>query len=200
MKNHRVDGMLISVAKNTANYEHFDLLQDYNIPLVFFDRIPKKTNIHYVACNVERGMEDAINFLVKLGDSGGEDQIVGGFSDMSGLGNEIKYSEYRNGNDPDNHVRKVPNINSTDDVTLKRGVIGELRLYNWLKDTREGVYDPRTVTITLFDEARVEVCSWVLTSAQPKKWTGPTLAAKGGGEVAMEELQLVAEKIEYKSS
>ena len=25
--------------------------------------------------------------------------IVGGFSDVSGLGNEINYSEYRNGND-----------------------------------------------------------------------------------------------------
>ena len=67
MKNHRVDGMLISVAKNTGNYEHFDMLQDFNIPLVFFDRIPRKPGTHYVACNVVRGMEDAINFLVKRG-------------------------------------------------------------------------------------------------------------------------------------
>ena len=49
----------------------------------------------------------AFNFMVKLGDAGGEDQIVGGFSDVSGLGNEVKYSEYRNGNDTENHVRKV---------------------------------------------------------------------------------------------
>ena len=54
----------------------------------------------------------AFNFMVKLGDTGGEDQIVGGFSDVSGLGNEVKYSEYRNGNDKENHVRKVANINS----------------------------------------------------------------------------------------
>ena len=66
----------------------------------------------------------AFNFIVKLGDQGGEDQIVGGFSDVSGLGNEVKYSEYRNGNDAQNHVRKVANTNTTDDVTLKRGVIG----------------------------------------------------------------------------
>ena len=58
----------------------------------------------------------AFNFMVKLGNGGNEDQIVGGFSDVSGLGNEVKYSEYRNGNDPENHVRKVPNVNSTDDV------------------------------------------------------------------------------------
>jgi phage tail-like protein len=137
--------------------------------------------------------------MVKLGDQGGEDQITGGFSDVSGLGNEVKFSEYRNGNDKENHVRKVANVNSTDDVTLKRGVIGDLSLFAWLKATREGDVEPRTVTITLLDEARKEVCSWVLNAAQPKKWVGPTLAAKGGGEVAMEELHLVAERIDFNS-
>jgi LacI family transcriptional regulator len=67
MKNHRVDGMLISVAKTTKDYSHFDMVKNYNIPLVFFDRIPKKEDIHYVACNLEHGMSDAINFLVKRG-------------------------------------------------------------------------------------------------------------------------------------
>lgn len=67
MKNHRVDGMLISVAKNTKNYGHFDMLADYNIPVVFFDRIPARKDVHYVACNLESGMAAAINFLVKQG-------------------------------------------------------------------------------------------------------------------------------------
>jgi len=67
MKNHRVDGMLISVAKNTSNYMHFDMLKNYNIPLVFFDRIPRKTNIHYVACNLEKAMVESINFLIRRG-------------------------------------------------------------------------------------------------------------------------------------
>jgi phage tail-like protein len=138
----------------------------------------------------------AFNFMVKLGEVGGEDQILGGFSDVSGLGNEVKFSEYRNGNEQ-NHVRKVPNVNSTDDVTLKRGVIGDLRLFSWLKTTRDGTIDRRTVTITLLDESRNPVCRWVLGAAQPKKWVGPTLSAKGGAEVAMEELQLVAETIEF---
>jgi|SRR2546421_6607354 len=140
------------------------------------------------------------NFMVRLGDTGGEDQIAGGFSDVSGLGNEVKFAEYRNGNDRENHVRKIANVNTTDDITLKRGVIGDLRLFAWLKATREGDVDPRTVTITLLDERRSTVCSWVLTAAQPKKWVGPTLAAKGGGEVAMEELHLVAERVDFLSS
>ena len=67
MKNHRVDGMLISVAKSTGNYDHFDMLRELDIPLVFFDRIPNRNDIHYVACNMKNGMEEAINFLVKRG-------------------------------------------------------------------------------------------------------------------------------------
>jgi phage tail-like protein len=142
----------------------------------------------------------AFNFMVTLGDiPPGEDQISAGFSDVSGLGNEIKFSEYRNGNDKANHVRKVANVNSTDDVTLKRGLIGDLRLFTWVKQTREGTGKPQTVTITLLDEARKPVCSWALKNAQPKKLVGPTLAAKGGGEVAMEELHLVAEQIDFSS-
>ena len=67
MKNHRVNGLLISVAKNTSTYEHFDLLKRYNIPVVFFDRIPPLKNIHYVACNMETGTIQALNYLIKKG-------------------------------------------------------------------------------------------------------------------------------------
>ena len=76
----------------------------------------------------------AFNFMVKLGDiHPSEDQIAGGFSDVSGSATRSSSAEYRNGNDKANHVRKIANVNSTDDVTLKRGVIGDLRLFTWLK-------------------------------------------------------------------
>ena len=142
----------------------------------------------------------AFNFMVKLGDTGGEDQIAGGFSEVTGLESEIVYAEYRNGNDKTNHVRKIPTLHKTGDVTLKRGLIGDLRLFEWLKATREGAVDPRTVVITLLGEARRPVCSWTLRNAQPQKWVGPTLRAKGGGEVAMEELHLVAEQVDFTSA
>jgi phage tail-like protein len=141
----------------------------------------------------------AFNFMVKLGDVGSEDQIAGGFCEFSGAGSEVRYAEYRNGNDRENHVRKIPTLNVTSDVTLKRGIIGDLRLFEWLKATREGTPSPQTVTVTLLDEARNPVCDWVLLSAQPKKWVGPTLRATGGGQVAMEELHLVAERIDFRS-
>ena len=143
----------------------------------------------------------AFNYIVSLGGGqgdGGEGTIVGGFSDVSGLGMDVSYSEYRNGNERFNTVRKIPNTHKLDDVTLKRGLIGSDDLFLWLKGVRDGVADPRQITITLLDEARQPVATWALRNAQPKKWSGPTLAAKGGGEVAMEELHLVHEGIDYK--
>jgi hypothetical protein len=40
------------------------------------------------------------------------------------------------------------------------------------------------------------VVTWKLFNAMPIKWTGPTLTAKGGTDVAMEELVLAVEHIE----
>ena len=114
------------------------------------------------------------NFMVKLGTTAGEDQVAGGFSEVSGVWSEVVYAEYRNGNDKENHVRKIPTVTRTGDVTLRRGLIGDLRLFAWLKATREGDASPQTVTITLLDEARRPVCSWVLHRAQPRKWTSPS--------------------------
>lgn len=138
----------------------------------------------------------AFNFLVSLG-TGDETSVIAGFSDVSGLGTEINYSEYRNGNDAVNTVRKVPNTFKQEDVTLKRGLIGSTDLFQWVKEVREGADRRRSVTITLLDEARNPVSAFKLLNAQPKKWVGPTLAAKGGGEVAMEELHLTHEGIVY---
>jgi LacI family repressor for deo operon, udp, cdd, tsx, nupC, and nupG len=64
---HRIDGLIISIAKNTTNYEHFNMLKRYGIPVVFFDRIPDLPNIHYVACNVETGTVQAMKFLLQAG-------------------------------------------------------------------------------------------------------------------------------------
>ncbi|MDN3583141.1 LacI family DNA-binding transcriptional regulator [Mucilaginibacter flavus] len=67
MKNHRVDGLLVSVGKNTSSFQHFENLKKYNIPVVYFDRIPNIPNIHYVACNMEIGTIEAVSFLLKKG-------------------------------------------------------------------------------------------------------------------------------------
>ena len=57
------------------------------------------------------------------------------------------------------------------------------------------------MTVTLLDEKRAPVLH-VDASAAPSQRSGsvPTLAAKGGGEVAMEELHFVAERIDFQST
>jgi LacI family transcriptional regulator, repressor for deo operon, udp, cdd, tsx, nupC, and nupG len=65
--NHRVDGLIVSIAKSTTNYEHFDMLRKYDIPVVFFDRVPNIPNIHSVGCDVEAGTVQAMKFLLRNG-------------------------------------------------------------------------------------------------------------------------------------
>ena len=137
----------------------------------------------------------AFNFKVEIGNG----QTLGGFSDVSGLNTEITIAEYRNGNAPLNHVHKVPGLHKVGDITLKRGVIDSVAAWQWIADTQRLGPTPenkREVKIVLLDENRVAVQSWKLSRVIPMKYTGPTLAGKGGTEVAMEELVLSAESIE----
>lgn len=135
----------------------------------------------------------AFNYLVNF--DGGE--VFGGFSDVSGIGTEVTVAEYRNGNEKENHVRKVAGIHKVSDVTLKRGILNSKSLFDWISQTRtQGPAAQRNVTITLLDEAHAPVQTWVLRGVIPMKYTGPTLAGKGGGDVAMEEIALSAEAME----
>jgi len=78
--NQRIDGLIISIAKSTVNFEHFELLKRYGIPVVFFDRIPDLADIHYVACNVETGTIQAMKFLLRKGH-----RVVGVLNGPDGL-------------------------------------------------------------------------------------------------------------------
>lgn len=135
----------------------------------------------------------AFNFIVAF--DGGE--IFGGFSDVSGIGTELTMAEYRNGNDKENHVRKVAGVHKVGDVTCKRGILDSKTLFEWIAAARtQGPAAQKSVTITLLDETQKPVQSWQLRGVVPMKYTGPTLAGKGGGDVAMEEIVLSAEGLE----
>src|ERR671911_1164581 len=75
------------------------------------------------------------NFLVDLG-TGNTDGPDAGFQEISGIGMEVTVSEYRNGNEKENSVRKITGLNKSTDVTMKRGVIGSLNLYQWVHQIR----------------------------------------------------------------
>lgn len=139
----------------------------------------------------------AYNFIVELDGNDPATSALGGFSDVSGIGTEITLMEYRQGNDKENHVRKVPGLHKVGDVTLKRGLMGQRNFWDWVNATRTDPTLTRNLVITLQDEKRNPVMRWVLRGARPMKWTGPTLAAKGGSDVAMEELVIASEGFEF---
>lgn len=139
------------------------------------------------------------NYLVDFED-GDETSVQAGFSEVSGLNAEVSVAEYRNGNAKTNYVTKVPALSKAGDVTFKRGLIGAQNIYNWLEQVRNGDLEAkRSVKIDLTDENPANsspVVTWKLINAMPIKWTGPTLTAKGGNDVAIEELVLAVEHIE----
>ena len=136
------------------------------------------------------------NFLVNLGD-GNTEGPQAGFQEISAIGMEVTVAEYRNGNERENSVRKITGLNKSQDVTLKRGVIGSLNLYEWLNEIRNGNQNAtRTVTIQLQNEDHTNVVQeWKLLRARIIKYNCGPLNAKGT-DVAMEEMVLAYERLE----
>ena len=136
------------------------------------------------------------NFLVDLG-TGDAASAKAGFQECSGIGMSVDVAEYRNGNDKENGVRKLTGLARYDNVTLKRGVIGSLDLYQWLAQIRDGDQKAlRNVTIQLLAEDHTSVVqTWKLIRARIVKHVSGPLNAKGT-DVAMEELTLAFERLE----
>src|SRR5690606_16967676 len=68
-KKHRVDGILISLSKNTSNTDFEEILSKTEIPIVFFDCVPDLPNVHKVYSDLSSGMIEAINAFVERGHS-----------------------------------------------------------------------------------------------------------------------------------
>jgi phage tail-like protein len=136
------------------------------------------------------------NFLVDLG-SGQTEGPEAGFQECSEIGMSVDVIEYRNGNEKENNVRKLTGLTRVSNVTLRRGIIGSLNLYQWLDQIRNGDQAGyRTVLIQLQNEDHTAVVmTWKLLRARVVKHTSGPLNAKGT-DVAMEELTLAYERLE----
>jgi phage tail-like protein len=136
------------------------------------------------------------NFLVDLG-TGATDGPQAGFQECSEIGMSVDVIEYRNGNEKENSVRKLTGLARYPDVTLKRGIIGSLDLYQWLNDIRNGneaAY--RTVTVQLMNEDHTSVVQvWKLLRARVVKHVSGPFNARCN-DVAMEEVTLAYERLE----
>ncbi len=67
MRKHRIDGLVVSLSKDTVSYEHFDLLKDQGIPVVFFDRVPDTPDSFTVSCNLKDSSVKLVDWLVSKG-------------------------------------------------------------------------------------------------------------------------------------
>jgi phage tail-like protein len=136
------------------------------------------------------------NFLVDLG-TGNTDGPHAGFQECSEIGMSVDVVEYRNGNEKENGVRKLTGLARYPDVTLKRGIIGSLDLYQWLDDIRNGNQAAlRTVVVQLMNEDHSAVVQeWKLIRARAVRHVSGPLNAKDSN-VAMEEVTLAYERLE----
>ncbi|MGC4234690.1 MAG: LacI family DNA-binding transcriptional regulator [Niabella sp.] len=67
MVKQRIDGLLISLSKETNTYTHLASLEKYNIPIVYFDRVPPLGKVSKVYSNVCKGTEQMIEWLFRQG-------------------------------------------------------------------------------------------------------------------------------------
>jgi phage tail-like protein len=136
------------------------------------------------------------NFLVDLG-TGETAGPQAGFQECSEIATSVDVIEYRNGNDKENTVRKLTGLNRVNDVTLKRGIIGSLALYEWLDQVRNGDQNAlRNVTIQLLNEDHASVVqTWKLLRARIVRYVCGPLNARGN-DVAVESITLAYERLE----
>ena len=119
-------------------------------------------------------------------------QIIGGFSEVTGLTADGDTVDYREGSDLQLNVRKLTGMRKFGPVTCKRGYTLDKTLWTWYSNISNGIPDRRDVTIVLLNEARQEVIRWNLENTLLNKISGADLKASGN-EVAIETVELVHE-------
>ena len=122
-----------------------------------------------------------------------------GFSEVSGLTQEVQLIEYREGSSPDYSTIKMPGLHKYNNITLKRGVAkGDNDFFDWLNTVKLNTIDRRDLTISLLDENHKPVMTWQAHQAFPVKVEGPGLKSSGN-EVAVESVELAHEGLVLKN-
>jgi phage tail-like protein len=123
-----------------------------------------------------------------------ENNEIGGFSEVTLPEASNEPIEYREGNDPTT-VRKIQNLTTYGDLTLKRGITNATYFTDWWKEVREGSPDARrTITVFIQDLAPdgTDGPGYQFEEAWPRQYDAPDLNATAN-EVAVESLQLAHE-------
>ena len=62
-----VDGIIASLALETEQYPHYELVRKKGLPLVFFDRVAETIDTHKIILNDFAGAFDAVEHMIKQG-------------------------------------------------------------------------------------------------------------------------------------
>jgi phage tail-like protein len=103
------------------------------------------------------------------------------------------FAEYR-GSRPGPAVGKPPR-SQINDVTLKRGVVNSMSLWNWINAARSSPDSAKSsVIVTKRNDVQVPLMTWKLIHALPVHYVGPTLGGNPS-DAAVETLVLSCDGI-----
>lgn len=115
------------------------------------------------------------------------------FQEVSGLDVESHPIEYRKSNSKVFSTVKMPGVQKTANVTMKKGVFkSDNKFWDWFSQIKMNTIKRETVTISLLDEAGAPTIVWTLANAWPTKITGTDLKSDGN-EVAIETIEIAHE-------
>lgn len=129
------------------------------------------------------------NYIVEI-----DNAEIAAFSEVSGLTAEGDSVDYREGNEAENHVRKLTGLRKYSTLMLKRGYTQNDLFWRWYANIASGRDDRRQVTVILRNEEHENVISWTVENAWINKIEGPSMNATGN-EIAIESIELIPEKI-----
>ena len=121
--------------------------------------------------------------------------VNGFFSGASGFSNSSQVIEHKMTNDQGvEFVQKIPGVLEWGEISLERGITGNMDLWNWRQQVVDGDIQGarKDGSIIMYDHSLTEVARWSFTRGWPSAWMGPDVSA-GGQDVGMESITIVHE-------
>jgi phage tail-like protein len=117
------------------------------------------------------------------------------FREFSGLTFETDPVEYRDGDEPYLHVRKLYGLRKFTNLQAKRGITTDLQLWTWYQEILNGPASLRDGAIILTDELQVDRLRWSFRNGFIAKWEGPSFNATSN-DVAIEMIEIAVDRVE----
>jgi len=137
-------------------------------------------------------LEPAFHFLIEY------DGNRIGFTEVSGLAQEIRTIDYREGVTPDDSTSKIPVMQKYSTITCKRGFASGNEFFDWISAVHLSKIERRNLLISLLDEEQEPVMVWKVISAFPIKVEAAGLNSHGN-DVAIEAVTLAHEGIQVQN-